>query len=137
MALILDTNVISRMRRMERTPPAFRHWAQGVDHEAVYLSAITLMEIENGIIGAEHRDRPFAAILRTWQDQVLARFAGRIIPVDHGVALRCARLNAIRSIDVPDALIAATALDHRLTLVTHNVRHFTGFGLDILNPFPA
>lgn len=137
MAFILDTNIVSRMRRMDRTPPHFRRWAESIDYDQAYLSAITLLELENGIVGAERKDKPFAAILTSWRDQLRSRFTDRILPVDASVAVRTSRLLAIRTIEIPDALIAATAYERRLTLVTHNTRHFTGFGIDLVDPFAS
>lgn len=135
MAFILDTNVVSRIRRIERTPPQFREWASGIDYDQAYLSAITLLEVEDGIVGAERHDKAFAEILTTWREQIQHRFAGRILPVDAQVAIRTARLLSIRTVEISDALIAATASEYDFTLVTHNVRHFTGFGLRIFDPF--
>lgn len=137
MAIILDTNIVSRMRRIERTPLGFRRWAESIGSEHVYLSAITMMEIEAGIVGAERRDPPFANLLRAWRDGLLRNFAGRLLPIDEAIAIRTARLQQIRSVDLPDAFIAATALEHRLTVITHNVRHFEGLGLEVFDPLAA
>jgi toxin FitB len=136
MPFILDTNIVSRLRRLERTPVKFQDWARSVDYDQVFLSAITMMEIEDGIINVEGQDDAFAATLSAWRDQVLARFTLRIIPVDENIAIRTSRVVAARGIEIADAIIAATALEHGLVLVTHNVRHFTKLGLNILNPFP-
>lgn len=102
--------------------------------DTAYVSAITLMEMEDGILSVERRDPGFARQLRHWQNEVLTEFASRIIAVDAVVAMRLSRLKTVRSIAVADGLIAATALEHDLLLVTHNIRHFSGYGLKLLDP---
>jgi toxin FitB len=135
MAFLLDTNIVSHMRRIDRTPPQFRRWAESIHYDQAYLSAITLMEVENGIAAQERNDKAFADILTSWRQQLLERFEGRILPVDAPVAMRASRLLRIRTIEMPDALIAATAYEHRLTMVTRNVRDFTRLGVEVLDPF--
>jgi predicted nucleic acid-binding protein len=137
MTLLLDTNIISRLRRLDRAPPEFAAWAREMPLDAAFLSAITLMEMEDGIISAQRKDPAFATILRDWQEGILAEFQERILPVDASVAIRYSHLKTVRTTEVPDGLIAATALEHDLILVTHNVRHFSDLGVRLLNPFPA
>ena len=137
MVLLLDTNIISRLRRLDRAPPEFGAWARSIRLDEVYLSVVTVMELENGILSVAGRDPPFAQVLRDWQAGLLSEFAARIVPIDTAIALRCARLQSQRSIDVADALIAATALEGGFALVTHNMRHFADFGLTLINPFLA
>lgn len=136
MRLLLDTNVISRLRRLDRAPPEFGAWARNMPLDTAFLSAITLMEMEDGIISAQRKDPAFGAILRQWQEGVLAEFQDRILPVDAGVAIQFSHLKVVRTTEVTDGLIAATALVHDLVLVTHNMRHFSDLGVRLLNPFP-
>lgn len=106
-----------------------------VEHE-VYLSVITLHEIERGIVGAESRKRPEAAVLRSWFDgELRPGYATRTLPVTDEIAIAAASLAVARTVELADQLIAATALVHDLTLVTRNVNHFTHTGVRLLNPF--
>lgn len=134
MTLLLDTDVLSRLRRLDRAPPKFGSWAATMQLDTAYVSAITLMEMEDGILSVERRDPGFARQLRHWQNEVLTEFASRIIAVDAVVAMRLSRLKTVRSIAVADGLIAATALEHDLLLVAHNIRYFSGYGLKLLDP---
>jgi toxin FitB len=133
---LLDTNVISELRRPDRTHPSVAAWVDSVDPLELFLSAITIFEIEIGVLRFERRDARQGASLRAWMDtQVLPTFDGRIIPVDVAVAQRCARLHVPNPRAERDALIAATALAHRLTVVTRNVADFQPMGVDIINPW--
>lgn len=135
---LLDTNVVSELRKAKqgKADPAVIAWAQTVQVGELFLSAISVLEIEQGVLSCERKDAAQGALLRAWLDQhVLPGFAGRILAVDAAVALRCARLH------VPDrkkeraALIAATALVHGMTVVTRNVMDFKHTGALILNPW--
>ena len=135
---LLDTNVISELRkiRMGRADKNVMQWADSVDAADLYLSAITVQELEMGVLLAERRDPSQGAIFRTWfQSHVLPAFAGRILPVDTAVAQRCAALHVPDPRPAMDSLIAATALVHGLTLVTRNVADFLSSGVAILNPW--
>jgi predicted nucleic acid-binding protein len=133
---LLDTNVISELRRRHRTHPKVAIWADGVHPSDLFLSAITILEIEAGALLVQRRDETQGAMLRAWiDDQVLPAFAGRIFPVDTPVAQRCARLHVPNSRSERDALIAATALVHRLKVVTRNVKDFSPMGVAVLNPW--
>ena len=102
----------------------------------MYLSAITILEIEAGALMLSRRDSPAGAVLRAWiDDQVLPAFEGRILAVDTAVAQRCAQLHVPDPRPERDALIAATALVHRLTVVTRNTADFQPMGVDLLNPW--
>ncbi|MGI8841024.1 MAG: type II toxin-antitoxin system VapC family toxin [Caulobacteraceae bacterium] len=135
---VLDTNVVSELRRPARAHPNVAAWAHGIPASQFYLSAITLLELEVGALRIERRDKPQGAVLRTWiDDQIVARFHGRILPVDSAVAVRCAPLHVPDPRSERDALIAATALTHRMTVVTRNVRDFAAMGVELLNPWDA
>jgi predicted nucleic acid-binding protein len=133
---LLDTNVLSELRRRERTNPRVAVWADGVDASELFLSAITILEIEVGTLMVQRRDERQGAMLRAWiEGRILPAFEGRILPVDTAVAQRCARLHVPDPKAERDALIAATALVHRLTVVTRNVADFQPMGVVILNPW--
>lgn len=133
---LLDTNVLSELRRRNRCDPKVAAWADAVIATELFLSAITILEIEAGVLMVERRDAPAGKVLRSWVDQkVLPAFEGRILPVDTEVARRCARLHVPDPRAERDALIAATALVHRFTLVTRNTADFGGMGVELLNPW--
>ena len=135
---LLDTNVISEVRKAGdgRADANVIAWLSGVDAASLYLSAITLLEIELGILRMERRDAAQGARLRTWMTHhVLPEFLERTLPVDVAVALRCASLHVPDPRGERDALIAATALVHGMTVVTRNVADFEGAGVPLLNPW--
>ena len=138
MTFLLDTNVVSELRkaRAGKADATVTEWAMGVPATALFLSAITIIELEIGVLRIERRDPAQGAILRRWlDDQVLPAFAGRILAVDTAVAQRCASLHVPDSRPDRDALIAATALAHGLTMVTRNVGDFEPTGVRTLNPW--
>jgi predicted nucleic acid-binding protein len=133
---LLDTNVISELRRRHRAHPKVALWADGIHPSDLFLSAITILEIEAGALLVQRRDPVQGAMLRAWIDErVLPAFAGRIFSVDVAVAQRCARLHVPNSRAERDALIAATALVHRLKVVTRNVKDFSPMGVAVVNPW--
>jgi predicted nucleic acid-binding protein len=133
---VLDTNVIAELRRPERANPNVAKWAAGVPVVQFYLSSISLLEIERGALQVARKDPLQGRVLRSWIDgQILPRFEGRILPVDSSVALRCARLHIPDPRSERDALIAATALVHGMTVVTRNVHDFEGTGASVLDPW--
>jgi len=137
---LLDTNVISELRKAGdgKADANVVAWLSSVDATTFYLSAITLMEIELGILRIERRDPAQGARLRAWMDQrILPEFADRTLPVDTAVALRCARLHVPDPRPERDAFIAATALAHGMTVVTRNVADFAPTGVPLLNPWDA
>jgi len=135
---ILDTNVVSELRKV-RSGKADVHvaqWADSVDAASLYLSVITLQELEIGVLLAERRDPVQGAALRTWLNtRVLPAFADRVLPVDTTVALRSAKLHVPDPGPIRDGLIAATALVHDMTVVTRNVVDFEATGVRVLNPW--
>ena len=133
---LLDTNVLSELRRRDRTDRNVAAWADALDPADLFLSAITILEIEAGALLIERRDPAQGALLRAWIDhRVLPAFAGRILAVDTAVAQRCARLHVPDPRAERDALIAATALVHRLKVATRNVADFRPMGVEIVNPW--
>jgi len=133
---LLDTNVVSALRRRERIDPKLAAWATAVPAADLFLSAITIFEIELGLLLLARRDETQAQVLRAWMDEnVLPAFAGRILPVDVAVAQCCARLHVPDPRAERNALIAATALVHKLQVVTRNVGDFAPMGVDLLNPW--
>lgn len=117
---LLDTNVISELRkvRLGRADKNVAQWADSVDVSDLYMSVITVQELESGVLLVERRDQAQGAIFRTWlEHHVLPAFSGRILPVDIAVAQRCASLHVSDPGPAMDSLIAATALVHGLTLV--------------------
>jgi predicted nucleic acid-binding protein len=137
---LLDTNVLSELRKVGdgKADANVVAWVESVDAAALYLSAMTLMEIELGILQIERRDAAQGARLRTWMTHhVLPEFLERTLPVDAAVALRCASLHVPDPRGERDALIAATALVHSMTVVTRNVADFEATGVPVLNPWDA
>ena len=140
MMFVLDTNVVSELRkaRTGRADAKVMAWAQSVDAADLYVSAITIMELELGVLAIERKDAAQGAMLRSWLDQqVLPEFTNRILPVDTAVAQRCARLHVPDRRSERDALIAATALVHGMTVVTRNVADFVPTGVRTVNPWEA
>ncbi|KMW75112.1 twitching motility protein PilT [Photorhabdus luminescens subsp. luminescens] len=135
---VLDTNIVSELRkvRVGKANAGVAAWAESVDATELFLSAITIMELETGILQIERRDITQGALLRSWfNHHVIPEFTGRILPVDMAVAQRCARLHVPDPCSERDALIAATALVHGMTVVTRNVIDFELTGVPILNPW--
>lgn len=137
---ILDTNVVSELRKA-KAGKADRHvtaWAAGVSADLLHLSAITILELELGVLQVQRRDPLQGAMLRAWLDQhVLPAFSGRVLVVDTSVAQQCAALHVPDPRSDRDALIAATAMVHGMTVVTRNVADFSATGVALLNPWEA
>ena len=133
---LLDTNVLSELRPGKpRADEQVLAWAASVPLGAQYVSVIAWMELDIGIQRLERRTPPQGQALRVWLDRVRSLFAERTLVIDDAVVQRCARLHVPNPAPPHDALIAATALTHGLTLVTRNVRDFAGMGVAILNPW--
>ena len=138
MMFILDTNVVSELRkvRLGKADENVAQWADSVATPDLYLSVVTIQELEIGVLLAERRDAEKGAIFRTWlNSHVLPAFEGRILPVDLAVARQSAKLHVPDPHPVRDGLIAATALVHGMTVVTRNVDDFKRTGVPILNPW--
>lgn len=135
---LLDTNVISELRKLRagRADRSVAAWADGADSSKQFLSVVTLLEIEMGALSMERKDARRGALLRSWIDhRVMPEFDGRILPVDVQIVQRCAQLHVPNPCSYRDSLIAATALVHRMTLVTRNVDDFARTGVLLLNPW--
>ena len=138
MMYVLDTNVLSELRkvRLGKADGNVAAWTESVDAADLFVSAITIMELELGVLATERKDATQGAMLRSWLEQhVLPEFAGRTLPIDTAVAQRCARLHVPDKRGERDALIAATALVHGMTVVTRNVADFKPTGVTIVNPW--
>lgn len=138
MMFVLDTDVVSELRKVQigKSDLNVAAWAQSVDAADLFVSAITLMELELGVLSIERKDAAQGAMLRSWLEQhVLPEFSRRTLPIDTAVALRCARLHVSDKRGERDALIASTALVHGMTVVTRNVTDFKPTGVTILNPW--
>jgi predicted nucleic acid-binding protein len=137
---LLDTDVISELRKVGdgKAGGNVTAWLSGVDAASFFLSAVTILELELGILLMERRDPAQGARLRAWMDRhVLLEFAERTLPVDSTTAVRCARLHVPDPRSERDAYIAATALVHGMTVVTRNVADFAPTGVRLLNPWDA
>ena len=137
---LLDTNVVSELRKLKsgRADPAVSRWASSTAASGFFMSVISLMELENGVLLMSRRDPAQGRQLRAWlNEQVIPGFAGRVLPVDEAVALRCASLHVPDPKPERDALIAATALVHGMTVVTRNVADFLPMGVALFNPWTA
>ncbi|MBV9746015.1 MAG: type II toxin-antitoxin system VapC family toxin [Acidobacteriia bacterium] len=135
---LLDTNVVSELRKGEKGQRSVRMWAEALPTARFYLSVVSVLELEIGILLVERRDRKQGAILRAWiEGNVLPSFSGRILAIDTVVAQRCALLHVPNPRSDRDALIAATALVHGMTLVTRNVNDFDATGIRVFNPWHA
>lgn len=135
---LLDTNVISELRKASagRADPNVVAWLSARDAAACYVSALTLMELDLGVLLIERRDPIQGARLRTWmEDYVLPEFSERTVPVDRAVALACARLHVPDPRPERDAFIAASAIVHGMTLVTRNTADFAPMGIASINPW--
>jgi predicted nucleic acid-binding protein len=133
---LLDTNVLSELRTGKPQPDAqVLAWAAGVPLAAQYVSVVTWMEIDIGILRLERRTPPQGQALRAWLGGVRRLFAERTLAIDDAVAQRCARLHVPNPAPPHDALIAATAWVHGLTLVTRNTADFAGIGVELINPW--
>ena len=132
--LILDTNVLSALRRPERAPQT-EHWLRQQIETDLYLSVITLGEIERGIVLQENKDPAFAADLRRWMDRTTNLFSDRLLPFDAEAARIWGNLSARIGHAGADLQIAATALALSATIVTQNIKDFEPTGCRLENPF--
>ena len=136
---LIDTNVLSEFRKLltGRADKSFTRWFEVVPSEQLYVSVMTLFEIENGILRLQRYDPQQASVLQTWFGQAKAQMQGRILDIDQAIALRCADLHVPDPRALRDSFIGATALERGLTLLTRNVRDFQGMGIEIINPWAA
>lgn len=135
---LLDTNVISELRKAKsgKADKNVETWANSVSAMKLYLSVITILELETGTLLIERKDAAQGAVLRSWlNEHVLPAFSGRILVVDTAVAQCCAKLHVPDPRSDRDAIIAATAMVHGMTVVTRNVDDFEPTGVELLNPW--
>jgi predicted nucleic acid-binding protein len=133
---LLDTNVISELRRRDRADKNVVKWAEAIPLPRFFLSAISIFEIELGTLRIARKDAAQGAVFRDWVDNhILPRFEGRILAVDAVVAKHCARLHVPDPCAERDATIAATAIVHGLTVVTRNIADFKNIEVSLLNPW--
>ncbi len=135
MSFLIDTNIVSEVRKGDRCDPNVAAWYASIEDGDLYLSVLVLGEIRKGVERARPRDPAKAEAIDAWLTEVAAAFADRVVPIDRAVADEWGRMSALRPIPVVDGLLAATAKVHRLTLVTRNDADVKGLGAKLLNPF--
>lgn len=135
MSYLVDTNIVSELRKRQRCDPHVASWFAETSSEEIYLSALVLGEIRKGIESIRRRDEPAAEALEVWYGELVSTHSERILPVDQAVAEQWGRFNVPDPLPVVDGLLAATAAVHGLTLVTRNVGHVARTGVSCLNPF--
>ncbi len=137
MSFLLDTNVLSEIRKGRQGDRNVMAWASDLPQEQVFTSVMVLAEIRRGILRAERRDPPQAARLALWHADLVGRLGDRVLAVDFDVAEAWAVMVSRATLPIVDALIGATAQVHRLTMVTRNIRDFSRLGIPVLDPFAA
>lgn len=135
MSYLVDTNIVSELRKKRRCDPGVAAWFAQVPSEEIYLSALTLGEIRKGIESLRRRDAASAEVLDRWLHELAADYAGRILPIDQAIAEQWGRFNVPDPLSMLDSLLAATASVHRMTLVTRNLKDVERTGVGCLNPF--
>ena len=132
---LIDTNVLSELRKGARADVNVRRWFEGIDEDSIFLSVLVTGEIRRGIESIRKRDPRAASALERWLDNVMEAHSERVLPVDAATADEWGRLDARGNLPVVDGLLAATARVHDLTLVTRNVKDVIRTGVDMLDPF--
>ncbi len=132
---LLDTNVVSELRKQERCAPKVNAWAAGVPPNEEFLSVLVVGELRRGAILIRRKDPAAAEALERWIARLTQLYGERILPITLEIGQEWGRLSALRPIRPEDGLLAATALVHRLTLVTRNIRNVEGLGVSVLNPW--
>jgi len=133
-SFLLDTNILSELRKGRRCDPWVRSWAKASESQ-LHTSVVALGELKRGVERVRPKDPRFAAELERWLTRLIATMGSRILPVDEAVALEWGRLAAARTVPPIDGLLAATAIVRGMTLVTRNVKDFADLGVSYLNPF--
>ena len=135
MSYLLDSNVVSELRKRERADAGVRRWFTDVGDSDLYLSVLTIGEIRRGIESILRRDRPRALVLSRWFQTLVVDYEARLLPIDRAIAEEWGRMNASTTLPAIDGLLAATARVHDLTFVTRNTRDVARTGVPCLNPF--
>ncbi len=135
MSFLIDTNIVSEIRKGSHCDPAVAAWWAGVAEDDLRVSVLVLGEIRKGVELARQRDPQKARALETWLKDLVSDFGDRILPVDAAVAEEWGRMAAVRPAPAIDALLAATARTNGLTLVTRNTADVAGLDVEVLNPF--
>ena len=135
MSYLLDTNVISELRKGDRAKPSVASWFAGIADEEIFLSVLTIGEIRRGVESVRRRDPDSAATLDSWLARLSEAHRDRIVPVDRPIAEEWGRMNVPDPLPVVDSLLAATATVLGLTLVTRNTADVDGTGIELLDPF--
>lgn len=135
MSFLIDTNVVSELRKGDRANPRVLDWFNEVGDEEIHLSVLAIGELRRGVESVRRRDPVQAAALERWVSRLVSHHAERIVPVDAAVADRWGRLASIRAASVIDTLMAATAIEHGFVLVTRNVSDVAWTGVSYLDPF--
>ena len=132
---LLDTNILSELRKAHRCDRGVREWFEQTKEDELYLSVLVLGEIRHGIERIRGRDQSSAVTLEKWLDNLSLQFADHLLPVDQKISDQWGRLGSKQPAPVIDALLAATALTHNLTVVSRDERGFRNTGVRVLNPF--
>ena len=135
MKYLLDTNIISEIRKGPRCHPNVAAWCSNLEEDSLYLSVLVLGEIRKGIEGLRGRDAGKANELDLWLEQLQTSFQSQILPVDTAIGQEWGRFSSLHTVHVVDGLLAATATAHGLVLVTQNTRDFADLGIQLINPF--
>ena len=135
MKYLLDTNIISEIRKGPRCHPNVAAWYSNLEEESLYLSVMVLGEIRKGIEGLRSRDSRKANELDLWLEQLQTSFQSQILPVDIAISQEWGRFSSLHTVPIVDGLLAATATAHGLVLVTRNTRDFADLGIQLINPF--
>ena len=135
MSYLLDTNVVSELRKRERANQGVVTWFREREPEELYLSVLVIGELRRGAARVRRRDPAFGVVLARWVAEIGERFSDRILPVDHAIAECWGEVSAHPTLPDVDSLLAATALVHDLTVVTRNVRHIAPSGARCFDPF--
>lgn len=136
MAFLIDTNLVSELRKKRRCDPSVSAWQRESSRQEMFISVISMMEIRHGILKAKLKNPAFADVLEDWYEvQVKTTFDGHVLPIDLAVSERCSTLLRERTRNLADALIAATAYVNDLTLATRNVADFADAGVRLVNPW--
>jgi len=131
---LLDTMVLSELRKKERNPNVAA-WLSGRADGELFINVVSVGEIAKGIAQKDKQDKVFAGTLRQWLDKLLLLYGDRILPVDVSIAKRWGEMSAQANYSGADVLLAATAIEHGLSVVTRNVKHFKALGAKIINPW--